>query len=153
MKKVTGKKRKRVGWIVLLCIVGLLVLGMAGAVLAFEPGRREAMDIVIDDVDFSRLKDGTYTGEYRGKKDNLRDTGVMVTISGAEISDIRVVMGALANEKQSTDIRNGGTINDLFARVMEHKSLQVDAISGATITSKTHLKALENALIKAQQGK
>ena len=62
-------------------------------------------------------------------------------------------MGALANEKQSTDIRGGETIGDLFARVMEQKTLQVDAISGATITNKTHLKALENALIKAQQGK
>ena len=92
------QKEKACRVIVLLCIVGLLVLGMAGAVLAFEPGRREAMDIVIDDVDFSRLKDGTYTGEYHGKKDNLRDTALRSRYP-REISDIRVVHGCARQRK------------------------------------------------------
>jgi uncharacterized protein with FMN-binding domain len=34
---------------------------------------------------------------------------------------------------------------------LSSQSLQVDVISGATLTSKTHLKALEDALKKAQE--
>lgn len=43
------------------------------------------------------------------------------------------------------------TIDNLFQRGLETESLQVDAISGAALTSKAHLKALENALKQAQQ--
>jgi uncharacterized protein with FMN-binding domain len=38
----------------------------------------------------------------------------------------------------------------LFRHVIESQSLQVDVISGATLTSKAHLKALENALEQAE---
>jgi uncharacterized protein with FMN-binding domain len=39
----------------------------------------------------------------------------------------------------------------LYDRVIESQSLQVDTISGATLTCKARLKAVENALIKAQK--
>jgi uncharacterized protein with FMN-binding domain len=39
----------------------------------------------------------------------------------------------------------------LFDRVIEAQSLQVDAISGATLTSKAYLKAVENALEQAEK--
>ena len=38
----------------------------------------------------------------------------------------------------------------IFDDVQKSKSLQVDVISGATLTSKVHLKALEDALKQAQ---
>lgn len=150
MKQIKRKKR-RTGLIVLLSIVGVIVLGMAAAVLAFEPGRKEAMNITVENIDFSRLKDGTYTGAYKGIKDNLRDTAVEVVVTNGEIGNIRVVEGSLAGEKQNTEIAKGQTISDLFESVMEQQTLQVDGISGATITTKTHLKALENALSQAQE--
>ncbi len=149
--KQPKKKKRRAGLIVLLCIVGVIVLGMAVTVLAFEPGRKEAMNITVGDVDFNRLKDGAYTGAYKGTKDSLRDTAVEVVVTNGEIADIRVVEGALAGEKQNTEKIKGQTITDLFDRVTEQKTLQVDGISGATITTKTHLKALENALSQAQE--
>jgi uncharacterized protein with FMN-binding domain len=37
----------------------------------------------------------------------------------------------------------------LFDRVIEVQSLKVDTISGATITSKSFLKSVENALVNA----
>jgi len=39
----------------------------------------------------------------------------------------------------------------LFQTAIEAKTLDVDVISGATVTSKTHLKAFENALKQAAQ--
>jgi len=42
-------------------------------------------------------------------------------------------------------------VEDLFDNVEKSKSLDVDTISGATLTAKIHLKALENALKKAEK--
>ncbi|QAT63508.1 FMN-binding protein [Acidilutibacter cellobiosedens] len=38
----------------------------------------------------------------------------------------------------------------MFDNVVKSQTLQVDVINGATLTSKVHLKALENALKQAQ---
>jgi len=38
----------------------------------------------------------------------------------------------------------------LYDRVVQAQSLQVDTISGSTLTSKAYLKAVEDALNKAQ---
>jgi uncharacterized protein with FMN-binding domain len=40
----------------------------------------------------------------------------------------------------------------LYDRVIQAQSLQVDTISGATLTSKAYLQAVENALVQAQNG-
>ena len=146
-----GKRRGlRVFFIVLACILGVIVIGGGIAFAVFEPGRREAASIVIEDVDFGRLKDGVYVGEYVGAKDHLRDAKVQVTVKGGQLEKVDVTGGALA-QKQQQEIRGGQTLQSLFDRVIQKRSLQVDAISGATITTKTHLKALENALEQAEK--
>jgi uncharacterized protein with FMN-binding domain len=152
MKAETGKRRKFKVWLIVLSsILGVLVVGSGIAFLAFEPGRREAMNVVVDNVSFQGLRDGTYVGEYVGTKDHLRDAKVQLTVKGGEVEAIDVVGGPLAGDKQNGEIRNGQSLQTLFGRVIENKSLQVDTISGATITSKTHLKAVENALEQAAQ--
>lgn len=145
-----GKRRGfKVFFIVLACILGVIVIGAGVAFVVFEPGRREAAGIVVEDVDFGRLKDGVYVGEYVGTKDHLRDAKVQATVKGGQIEKVDVTGGALA-QKQEQEIRSGQTLQSLFDRVIQKRSLQVDAISGATITTKTHLKALENALEQAE---
>ncbi len=153
MKTAKSKKSKfRVLWIVLLSIAGVLALAIAAGIVFTAPGRSELQNIVFASVDFSRLQDGVYSGEYRGAKDSFRDTAVEVAIGGGAVTDIRVTEGALAGEKQSNEIRKGRTINDLFNDAVRSESLKVDAISGATLTCNAHLKALEDALLKAQGG-
>ncbi len=150
MQTIKKRKGKFRVWIVLLVILGVIGLGLGITMLAFEPGRREALNLTIGTIDFKNLNDGIYTGEYKGTKDHLRDTKVQVTVASGEVTEIKVIGGALANEKQTTEVRNGQSINDLLDRVIESESLQVDVISGATISSKVHLKAVENALKQAQ---
>ncbi|MCR4434642.1 MAG: FMN-binding protein [Clostridiales bacterium] len=137
-------------WIVILSIVGVIALGMAGAIVMTAPGRNELQNMVIADVDFKKLRDGVYTGAYRGTKDSFRNAAVEVTVASGAVTEIRVTEGALANEKQTTEIRKGLTINNLFDEVIKSQSLKVDVISGATLTSKAHLKAVENALEQAE---
>ncbi|MNW67989.1 FMN-binding domain protein [compost metagenome] len=59
--------------------------------------------------------------------------------------------GALDKEGKPAVLTGGVSIGDLFSNIVKSQSLQVDVISGATLTSKVHLKALENALKQADQ--
>ena len=93
---------------------------------------------------------GTYIGDYTGTKGGFRNSTVEVTISGGKITKITIRKGAIDKNGNPTELSGGLTIYDLFKKVMEKESLQVDAISGATLTSKSHLKALENALKQAK---
>ena len=144
----TKRKGKRKVWIMILVIIAA---GLAAAMLKFEPGRREAMNLIIGEPDFKNLKDGTYVGEYKGTKDSLRDAKVRVTVESGAVTEIDVTGGALSGDKQTSEVRKGESISDLLGRVVSSQSLHVDVISGATISSKVHLKAVENALEQAEK--
>ncbi len=143
-------RRKVKVWLVILIIIGVAALGAAIALLADAPERRELQELTIGNVDFTKLRNGTYTGEYNGTKGSSRNAAVEVTIYGGEITEIKILKGALDSSGTPSELKNGMTIDDLFQRVIESKSLQVDVISGATLSSRAHLKALENALKQAQ---
>lgn len=151
MSKMVKSKRKIKAWVILLIVFGAIVVVAAGGFLADAPGRDEIQALVIHDVDFKNLRDGTFVGEYTGTKSHSRDAQVEVTISGGKISDIKILKGAADNEGKPVKLTGGLSIGDLFNDVMKLETLQVDAISGATLTSKAHLKALENALKQAQK--
>ncbi len=135
-------------WIV-ISIIGLIALGIGGAIISTGPGRTELQAMRIKTMDFENLRDGVYQGAYHGTKDSFRDAGVEVTVASGAVTQIKVTEGVLSNEKQTTEIRGGLTINSLFDKVIKSQSLQVDVISGATLTSNAHLKAVENALEQA----
>lgn len=150
MQTVKKRKGKIRVWIIILSIIGVIALGMGGAIVLTAPGRNELQKMVIADVNFKKLHDGIYTGEYRGTKDSFRNASVKVTVASKAVTEIKVTKGALAGDKQTTDLGKGLTINNLFDEVIKSQSLQVDVISGATLTSKAHLKAVENALEQAE---
>ncbi len=134
-------------WI--LIVLGVIVVGLGIGFLVMEPGRREAWNLTFADLDFTGLRDGTYTGEYKGTKDSLRNCKVEVTVASGKVAAIKVLEGALAKGDKPVEIRGGQTIDALFNRVIDAQSLQVDVISGATITSRVHLKAVEHAVEQA----
>lgn len=147
----TGKgKVSRKMWIVILSIVVVIAVGALGGILADAPGRREIADISLLPLDFKSLRDGTYTGEYKGTKSHFRDTKVEVVVSEGKIIEAKILKGALDKEGKPSKLTGGHSIEDLFNNVIKSHTLQVDVISGATLTSKAHLKALENALEQAQ---
>lgn len=149
MSKSERRKVKKMGIVVLILVV-VVGIGLLGGVLADGPGRREAGELVFSEVKFKNLVDGTYIGEFKGEKSHLRDAKVEMMISSGEIADITILKGAVDQEGKATELRNGRDIDDLFNDAIKAQTLQVDVISGATLTSKAHLKALENALTQAQ---
>ena len=66
-----------------------------------------------------------------------------------EISNVKILKGAIDKEGKPLLLKDGKSVQYIFDDVRKKRTLQVDVISGATITSKTHLKALENALEQA----
>lgn len=145
-----SKKVKHRVLIVVLAIIAVLGIGAGITTAVDAPGRNEILNLAISDVDFKKLRDGVYTGKFAGSKGSTRNDAVEVTVVSGAVSKIRVIEGPLAGDKQTQAIRSGKTINDLFNSVIKAQSLKVDVISGATITSKAHLKAVENALEQAE---
>ncbi len=143
--KTTGKeKRKMSGWIIALIIIA--VLGIAARIgwsfLAKE--HEEAGNLPLNAVDFGRLADGVYVGEYEGGMYKWRANKVQVTVTSGKVAHIKLL--------DSSDPGKDNTQqNMLYDRVINEQSLQVDAISGATLTSKAYLQAVENALKQAQK--
>ena len=141
------RKGKAIMWI--LIVLGVLVAAMGAGIIATAPGRQELKGMTFPATSFTSLEQGTYVGEYKGAKDSFRNEKVQVTVSGGKVSDIKVLEGSVLKDGKPNEIRSGMTIDDLSGKVIGVQSLHVDVISGATLTSNAHLKAIENALAQA----
>ena len=139
------KKSKLRGCVigVLVAVVLLAVVGGIGGWLLIDREHREAASLPLDAVDFDRLKDGSYHGTYAGGMYQWRINECDVIVEKGKVTHIE-----LASSEDP-----GGENTDpqmLYERVIQSQSLQVDTISGATLTSKAYLQCIENALLQAQ---
>ncbi len=132
--KRKGRRKLLIAGIVILVIAG----GLGGALLFTEGERREARNVPIKAISFKSLRDGTYTGGYQGGKYKWRANKIQVTVSSGKVTDIQVL--------EQTENKPPEFTEELFGRVIQAQTLQVDAISGATLTSKAFLKGVEGAL-------
>jgi uncharacterized protein with FMN-binding domain len=128
---------------ILLILVIFVIAGLGGALIFTEKERREGRNLHFINVDFKNLKDGVFPGEYAGGMYKWRTNNVLVTVSGGKVTQIALLEH---KEKQSPEFTG-----ELYNRVIESQSLNIDTISGATITSKAYLKSVEDALIKAER--
>lgn len=148
--KPTPRRGRKSLWLIPVVLVILTVTFIILAIAKDAPNRQELAALTIDDINFASLNDGTYTGSFIGTDGNQRDATVEVTVLNGAITNIRIVKGAIDQTGAPLDLGNGSTVYDLLKSAVDKKTLQVDVISGATLTSKAHLKALENALTQAQ---
>ncbi len=98
----------------------------------------EAEDARIGETDISKIPDGTYAGGWLDYGDV--PIVVEVTVRGGRIEDIRIV-----RSKGDWHVQEAGGV---IGPVIETQSLEVDAVTGATITSDAILRAIEDALRK-----
>ncbi len=143
-KEKTKRKGRGKGCLIGLIIV-LTVLAIAGGVgwslIAKE--HREAGSLPLDAVNFDKLSDGTYHGAYAGGMYKWRANECQVTVANGKVIGIELA-GSIDPGADNTDFER------LYDRVIQAQSLQVDTISGATLTSKAYLQSVENALLQAQ---
>jgi uncharacterized protein with FMN-binding domain len=131
------------GWLIALAVVA--GLGIAGGIgwSYLSKEHQEARSLPLNAVDFSKLTDGTYHGVYAGGIYKWRANECQVTVSSGKVADIQLAVSQDPGGKNTQH-------QELYDRVIRAQSLQVDTISGATLTSKAYLQAVENALIPAQ---
>lgn len=98
-------------------------------------GIKEGKNVEINSVDISKLEDGTYVGKY--SKDRWTSE-VEVSVKNQKIENIKVLTEPLTPDVSS----------ELWEKIIEKQNVNVDVISGATVSSKAYLKSVENALKK-----
>lgn len=108
----------------------------------------EAMNVKIQNIDFNELKKGEYTGYYAGGMYGWRENECRVIVDSVSKDSSRVIIIELI---RTVEDRPQSFFDELYQRVVDKQSLQVDVISGATLTSKAHLKSIEDALLKSRQ--
>ena len=130
------KKWKK--WLLIIgIIVGVFIIGMFYYAMA---GMQEIKEMVITDIDLSQVKDGVYTGEFKG---NRWSNTVEVSVEGHKITEVKIL--------DDFGIPIPEISKKLIESIKEKQSLNVGAISQATINTKAYLKSIENALKKGME--
>jgi len=124
------RRKKRV----LIIILGVFLAAAAGFALFLSIGLG-LKDAPVKPVDIAQVPDGTYTGELKGSRFANR---LEARVSGGKITDIRIT--------DDMAVVIPGVSSRIFGQVMQNRLLQADCVSGATVSSKAYLKALEDAL-------
>jgi uncharacterized protein with FMN-binding domain len=119
---------------VLIIILGIIVL-FAIMFFAATAGMGEIKKLVIKDVDLSLIDDGVYQGTFHK---NRWTYDAEVTVANHKITSIKNT-----NEK----MKKAEKFNEKVAmEIIKKQSPKIDAVSGATISTKAFAMAVENAL-------
>jgi len=145
MKDNNKPKRKGAGCLIVVMVI-FVVLAVGGGIgwSFISKEHNEAANVTLDAIDFGGLNDGKYHGVYEGGMYKWRVNECDVTVKDGKVVDIQLV-GSQDPGAENTEYEI------LYDRVTKAQSLNVDTISGATLTSKAYLKAVENALLQASQ--
>lgn len=121
-------------------IIGAISIVILCSIFAISYIRRvgnykdKIKNIQINEVYLNDKKDGKYIGEF--------DADFIYAKVEVEIKNEKIVSINLLEHKNE----RGGPAEVIPKKVVESQSLKVDAVSGATNSSKVILKAIENAL-------
>ncbi|TCT15378.1 uncharacterized protein with FMN-binding domain [Natranaerovirga pectinivora] len=125
---------------VLKCIlIGFLVLILigVGGIAYLSRDLSEADQLVINNVDITDMADGIYYGEYESGRFSNE---VEVIIENKRIQNVNWI--------KDVTFKRSDVTKELTQKILEEQSINIDGITGATVTSNAYLKAIENALTK-----
>ena len=132
-----GKLAKRWIWmhrgsaiIILTCLLTHIGFGIVS--LNQYKGRIESIEL--KDINLNKIEDGSYMGEYDAGYIYAR---VVVTVSNHRLQDIQIM-------EHKTE--KGKSAEVITEQMIEQQRTNIDAISGATNSSKVIEKAVCNAL-------
>lgn len=115
-----------------ICLT-IIVIIVGGGLFAMTRGLTEGKNVEINNVDISKLADGTYSGQYSKGRWNSE---VEVTVKDNKIEGIKLLSDPLIPDVSK----------ELSKEIIEKQKVKVDVVSGATVSSKAYLKSVENAL-------
>jgi uncharacterized protein with FMN-binding domain len=127
--------------IIIIVIVLIVAVGILSSLIG--RGSTEAKQVralPIAEINFSNISDGTYRGDYSYGGFTYE---VEVIVKNHKIEDIKMLKNRKTYHAQKAE--------GVIPKVLQAQSLNVDAVTGATKTSKAILKAIENALTQSSQ--
>ncbi len=121
-------------------LILILVVLLAGFAVANAKKKEEKKPAPIK---ISQIPDGTYLGKSGG----ITGVKVEVTIKKGRITKIEIlkVRGFPKYKKKA--------LKEMPGRIIKTQSLKVDAVTGATKSSRSIIKAVENAFQKQEKSK
>lgn len=134
MKAGTKLKKKHYILRSILIIIVLIILVMIGVLVKSQLDMKKLAAIEIQDVNLSLIQDGYYEGSYKAFPISVE---VNVYVKNHEIKDIKILKHTNGQ---------GSSAEKITELILKSQSLEVDAISGATYSSKVIIKAVEDAL-------
>ena len=119
-------------------LVLILVVLLASFGVASAKEKREVKPIKISQIP---------NGKYLGKSGGITGVKVEVTIKEGRITKIEILKarGMPGYKKKA--------LKEMPGRIIKAQSLKVDAVTGATESSRSIIKAVENALRKQEESK
>lgn len=130
------------GWPYALIILTVLLVACIFIWLKIKKEHDEIKNMTLEDIDINKLSDGTFEGNFEGGIYKWRENSIKVKIESGKLVDIQVGVNKENCKPEFTE--------PLFNRVLDKQTLEVDTISGASLTSKAYLKGIEAALVKAK---
>ncbi|MGB7594131.1 MAG: FMN-binding protein [Erysipelotrichaceae bacterium] len=129
---------RKKGIFITVGIIAIGALAFSGKYLLDLREYKQAMATVeIKTLDLAKLEDGVYAGSYDAK---IIAASVEVTLDEGKITKIELI---------KHKYEKGGPAVSVIDEIIAQQTLEVDVVSGATNSSKTILKAVENALESA----
>ncbi len=125
-----AKRKRAVLYLLTVVVTACVCFALVAVFLRPQP-------LDIGTVDLHTISDGSYIGVCQNK---ILFAVVEVEVRDHEITGIEVLEHKASYLEQAKEIAGA---------VCSKQSLEVDAITGATLTSDTVLKAIENALADA----
>lgn len=126
------KKSKKVLMVICLMMLLLFIVGK----ITIGNMIKNVQHISVSMPDLSDIQDGNYVGEYSIAPVYVQ---VEVFVNNHQIKDVVIMQH---------DNGMGSAAERIVNDVIEEQSLDTDAVSGATVSSKCILKAVENAIEK-----
>lgn len=125
-------KKKIITGIAFVVVLGLIWSAKYG--LDYMYYEKTMPTVEIQNVNFSEIPNGLYTGSFNAK--------IIAATAEVTVNEGKVIGIKLTKHKYE----RGGPAEAIVDDILEKQSLKVDVVSGATESSKTILKAVENAL-------
>lgn len=116
-------------------ILGILVLIVGSGVLFLKSGMDRTEAVTLQGKTAAGLKDGIYEGQYAGGR--FSNT-IHVTVKKEAILEVNVIKPALIEKPEFRE--------SFTATVLNAQGTDVDAQTGATLSTKAYLMSIENAL-------
>ena len=119
--------------IILYSLAVTFIIGLTGCTSDVEEILAETN---IEGINLNDVEDGEYKGEHKA---GLVEVVLDVEVQGNRITNLNIL---------KHNNWRGGSAEVIVDKVLKEQTLEVDVVSGATVSSKVILKAIENALNK-----